>query len=344
MKIIYYPFPVPVNRYTISILGILFDKVLLPGVYLPSKTLNKRDLKKEAERLISIQKRSPESHGQIMIALVKFLEEYQELIGIFEGTIKTPGGNLLEPESMDLAKGLEKTIFGEPPKGFTPTITHGIYFGVQGASVNSPDWLTYPANAYVSALKEGIPLFTDKEDFPTPRILPHNSSVDNLISYLALSTLSMNLPRIRPLKAEEILEIREKMKGDIENFKAAMAEYADKFRQLVGENPSLNKLQKEADYITKAIIQPKLRDLTKKLETPGEIFKSEMFDATLDATTLIARAKINPSPDNLLELVGETIEMSKDHIKNGVSRYIASKKFEKDSGLSLVLKLPRKYK
>lgn len=344
MEIIYYPYPVPLNRYTISVLGILFDRVYLPGVYLPPTNIDLHDLENEDKRLTEIQKNHPETYGRIMIALVRFLKDYQDLKGIFVGTVKQNGGELLEKESMDFAKHLEQAIYGIPPKGFTPLINQGVYFGVGGGDINSPDWITYPANAYVYSLKTKTPLFTDNLDFPFPERVEHHSDVEALSSYLAMSTLTINLPRIKPLSANRIIEVRTKMKDDIAAFKSTMVEYVDRFRQLTGNNPSLAKLQKEADYIAQSVIQPKVNELIRRLETPGEIFKAEMFDYGLDVASLFARLKINPSPDNLVTIAGEAIEKGKDHIKDGIDRYLISKETVKNSGLSLVLKLPKKYK
>lgn len=342
MEIIYYPYPVPLNRYTISVLGILFDRVYLPGVYLPPTNIDLHDLENEDKRLTEIQKNRPKTYGRIMIALVRFLKDYQDLKGIFVGTVKQNGGELLEKESMNFARHLEQAIYGIPPEGFTPLINQGVYFGVGGGDINSPDWITYPANAYVYSLKTKLPLFTDNLDFPLPERVDYNSDVEALASYLAMSSLTINLPRIRPLNATEIMEVRTKMKDDIASFKSAMVEYVDRFRQLTGDNPSLAKLQKEADYISQSVIQPKVNELVRRLETPGEIFKTEMFDYGFDAAALLARLKINPSPDNLVTIAGEAIEKGKDHIKDGIDRYLTSKETIKNSGLSLVLKLPKK--
>ena len=341
MEIIYYPYPVPLNKYTISVLGILFDRVYLPGVYLPSSHIDIRDLETEDKRLTEIQKKHPETYGQIMIALVRFLKEYQDLKDIFVGTVKQNGGELLEKESMDFAKHLEQAIYGIPPEGFTPLISQGVYFGVGGGEINSPDWITYPANAYVYSLKTKLPLFTDNLDFPSPERVDHRSDVEALASYLAVSSLTINLPRIRPLNSTEIMEVRTKMKDDVASFKSAMVEYVDRFRQLIGDNYSLAKLQKEANYISQSIIQPKINELVRRLETPSEIFKTEMFDYGLDVAALLARLKINPSPDSLVTIAGEAIEKGKGHIKDGIDRYLASKKTIKNSGLSLLLKLPK---
>jgi len=342
MDIIYYPYPVPVNRYTISVLGILFDHVFLPGVYLPKNHINIRDLEDEDKRLTMIQKSHPKTYGQIMIAFIRFLKEYQDLNGIFVGTVKSNGGELLEKESMDFAKHLEQAIYGVPPEGFTPLINQGVYFDVGGGNINSPDWITYPANAYVYSLKTQTPLFTDNLDFPLPERVEHHSDVETLASYLAMSTLTINLPRIKPLNSTEIIEVRIKMRDDIIAFKSAMVEYVDRFRQLIGDNPSLIKLQREADYISQSVIQPKINDLVRRLETPGEIFKSEMFDYGLDVVALLAKIKINPSPDNLVSIAGDAIEKGKDHIKDGIDRYLTSNETIKNSGLSLILKLPNK--
>lgn len=340
MEIVYYPYPVPTNRYTISVLGILFDRVLLPGLYLP-KSVDKKVLKSEFERISEVDKKrghTPES--LIFLSCVKFLEEYQALSDIFVPTGKEGYMGILEKETDDIAKDLEQVIYGPPPENFTPTITGGFNFGISGGQINGPSWITYPANAYTVAQKNNLPLFSDKQDFPFPANVPHNSNANLLASYLALSSLMLVMPRIKPLSAEQIVTVRKKMSEEIADLHTVALSMTDKFRGLVGEEPSLDKLEKEANYLAQTHIKPKMEALIKRIEKPGEIIKSEFIDFSIEAPELFWRIKLNPSIENWLDL----LKLSGQSLKSGVKRYRKAKAIERQSGLSLLLKLPHKYK
>jgi hypothetical protein len=337
----FYSNPVPANSYTVTLLSIVFDKVYLPGVYLPYKTVEKAELKERFEGVLAVDQergRTPES--SIMLTTLQFVHNYQELGNIFVGTGKPDYMGILEPETEQVAKDLEIAIYGPPPPNFTPLINNGQNFGVGTDQINTPSWITYPANAYVWANKNNMSLITDNQEFPMPQSMPHEANAELLASYLALSSFSLILPKIRPLNAQEILEVREKMKEDIGDFRTAMLSLTSKYRELVGENPSLEKLKKEAQFLADTIVKPKMESLNKRIETPGEILKSELVDFSIQAPSILMKLKLNPSIEDLLEL----LKLGQDRLSSGVKRYREANKIQDHSGLALVLKLPKKFK
>ena len=341
METTYYSNPVPTNPLSVTMLSIVFDRVYLPGVYLPYSTTKEYELLDRFKGILEVDKRSgstPDSF--IMLSILQFLLRYRELENIFVGTGKPGYMGILEPETENVAKELEIAIYGPPPPNFIPTITNGQNFGVGSDQINTPSWITYPANAYVWANKKNLSLITDNQEFPMPQSMPHETNAEMLASYLCLSSFSLILPQIRPLNAQEILEVREKMKEDIQEFRTAMLSLTGKYRELVGENPSLDKLKKESKFLADTIVKPKIESLNKRIETPGEILKSELIDLTIQAPSVLIKLKLNPSIDTLLEL----LKLGQDSFKNGVKRYREANKIENNSGLALLLKLPRNYK
>lgn len=340
MEIIYYPSPVPNNRYTISLLAILFDRVLLPGLYLPSSRVDVADLRSEFDRIWQIDSahgHTPES--LIYLQCLKFLEHYQDLSNIFVGTGQSGHLGILEKETQAVAENLEEVIYGPPPENFKPMIAGGFNFGLASEQINGPSWITYPANAYIVSQKRNIPLFSDQQDFPFPSSISYQSNANFLASYLSMSSLMLVLPRIKPLNAEQIIEVRSRLKDDIQELHVAALSLTDRYRQLVGENPSLEKLKKEADYLAETEVKPKLNALVKRIETPGQIIKRELLDFTIESPEILWRIKINPSLENWLDL----LKLSSSHLKSGVNRYMKANEIVKQSGLSLLLKLPKKY-
>ncbi len=214
-----------------------------------------------------------------------------------------------------------------------------VNFGLVGGQINGPSRITYPA-AYIVSQKKNIPLFSDRQDFPFPQNIEHGSNADLLASYLALSYLMLVMPRIKPLNAEQIMKVRIKMKDDIADLHSISLSMINKFRELIGEHPSLSKLEKEADYLAKTNIELKINALIKRLETPGEIIKSELIDLSIEAPELLWRIKVNPAIESWLEL----LKLFTSHLKSGVKRFQTAREIESNSGLSLLLKLPRKYR
>lgn len=340
METTFYSNPVPTNPYTVTMLSIIFDKVYLPGVYLPYRTVEKNILRERFMEVLAVDRergRTPES--SIMLTTLQFLHNYQELEEIFLGTGKQGHMGILEPETEQVAKDLEIAIYGPPPPNFTPTISGGQNFEVGADQINTPSWITYPANAYVWANKNNKSLITDNQEFPMPHSMPHEANAELLAGYLAMSSFSLILPKIRPLNAQEILEVRDKMKDDIVDFRTAMLSLTGKYRELVGENPSLDKLKKEAEFLADTIVRPKIVSLNKRIETPGEILKSELIDLTIQAPSILLKLKLNPSLEDLLEL----LKLGQDRLNSGVKRYRESNKIQDNSGMALVLKLPKKY-
>lgn len=143
------PYPVPTNRYAKTVLGILFDRVLLPWLYL-LKSIDKKTLQDEFERIL------------------------------------------------------------------------------------------FPANAYIVTQKNSLPIFSDRQVFPFPVNVSHNSNANLLTSYLALSSLMLVIPRIKLLNAEQIVKVRTRMKEEILDIHTVYLSMTDKFRELVVENPSLD--------------------------------------------------------------------------------------------------------
>ncbi len=166
-EVVYYSFPVPTNALTVSLLGILFDKVYLPGVYLPTKT----DKKAIAERFkFLVERYDPQdsmSAQREMLGTLLFVHNYyRELRGIFIPTGKTGYMGILEEETQPVVMQLEELIYGPPPPNFTPTPNMGFNQPAGDDQINAPSWLSYPANAFVYSRKKNLPLLSDSTFLP----------------------------------------------------------------------------------------------------------------------------------------------------------------------------------
>lgn len=344
MQVVYYPSIVPNNRYTITQLAILFDEILLPGAYLPFHKLDPKDIKDVIANIERADKQQGVQTTELLLPLY-FALEFGELSEIFTGTGEWGHMGTLEPEASKITLEIESLYFGPPPVGVTPLPNMGFNIGVGSGNdvtnqINGPATFSYPANAYVYAQKNNLPLISDNTWMPIPAKVPHNANADMLAAQLCVASLDLILPRIKPLGALEILEVRDKMKNDIRALNATLLGYAGKLRGMVGEEPSLELLQNEAEFIAKTEIYPQIEHLRRTLETPGRILKRNMLDLVIENPELITRIALNPHD---IQAWLDVLKVSGKSLSKTIGDIRLKAEKERASGLSLLIKLPNKY-
>lgn len=342
---VYYSFPVPLNPLTVSLMGILFDRVFLPGVYLPNpKTTDKKSIRDRLEFLVrSFDPNESFSAQREMIGTLKFVYDYGELQDIFIPTGKAGYMGVLEPETEVVTKQLEELVYGPPPPNFTPTPNMGFNQPAGADQINAPSWISYPANALIFSRKHGIPLLTDSSFLPIPQIdspmIPKHEA-ESLASYLMVSSFSLVLPKMRSLTAEEVLWVREKMSDDIGIFRSAMLSAVSQIVELIGNNPTDDQLQKHAEYIAKTVILPKVDALRTQFESPSSIALKKLLDLSLEAPELILNFQ---KPEDLPWAVISALKSLAGKVSEGIHEYQEQHKEEQKSGLALLLKVPRQF-
>lgn len=340
--IVYYSFPVPNNHHTVSLLGILFDRILLPGVYLPTG-VTKKDILSRLSFLIDLDRKGHDGTAmrEEANALI-FLRDYQELLSIFVPMGKSGYMGIIEQETQPVVMEIEELIFGPLPPNFTPTPSFGFNTPVGADQINAPSWIAYPANAFIFARKNNLPLLSDSTFLPFPKgtVNISNTDVNGLASYLMAAAFSLVLPRIRVLHAQEILEIRDKMKDDIGLFHAAMLSCVDQYVELLGSNPTPQQLETQAKHIAKVAILPKIEQLKARFESPKEIAFKKFTDLSMEVPELMLNfQKKEDLPWAILKVLSSVTKK----VQEGLEQYQEESGKEISSGLSLLLKVPRKY-
>lgn len=348
MKIVYYPEPVPNNRYTITVLALLFDEIVLPGLYLPEKGFTKEEIVAYVDHLQDLIAQG--KHGfedKAMLLPLGFMKNYSKLRGVFAGTGALNSTMQLEPETSELAKELESAYYGPPAPGVTPIITEGVHFGVSDSVESTfrvPAMFTYPANAYLYAEKHQLPLITDSNIHPVPTAR-HNSNADVFAAHLAIQALgTFGLPKIRWLTESEIITARKKLKQDIEYFNQKMYEYVDELRGLVGDVTSASELQKEAKYIADTKIRKDFSELIKKIESPRSIIAKEIRNFTLENAEMVFDLSYKAALQDWISVTKMTAGAAGKFANGLIKSYQADKTLRKNSGLNLLLKLPEQYR
>jgi hypothetical protein len=276
-QIVYYSLPFVAPPYTATALALLFEKILLPGVYLPERKLDPEALTEQIEELQARRRAGHrDSQDAFMELGLRFFRDYQDLEGVFVGTGKRGFLGTLEPGAEDLTRVFEEAIYGPPPQGFTPTPELGANFPALDDQINTPSWLSYPPNAYLYAQKRGLPLVSDNQVLPVPERLVDPANADLVAAHLAISSVATVLPAIRPFTAQEIMLARDALAVDINSFHAAMSSYVDDVRGLFESSATESDVARDTDYVAKTKVVPALQNLVSRVETPGTIIKDEV--------------------------------------------------------------------
>src|SRR3989344_100350 len=345
LRVVYYPSVVPFNPYTVTMLGVLFDEVIFPGVYLRTD-VSSSEIYARISLLLDIRRRNKKvsyEEDVIPIRTLLFLRDYGVLLGeVFSVTGKAGYMGMLEHGAQPVIMELEQKIFGPPPENFTPSPSLGYNYPVGSSQINAPSLLAYPANAFLYSRGHGIPLMSDSTFFPFPEdaIEESKDKAGSIASYLLASSFSLILPRLRPLNAEEILDVKQNMSDDIMSFRSVMFSAVARYSILTQDSIPLDKLEKEVKFIAQTEINPVIERLRMSFEKPSKIAFKKFLDLASEAPELaLGFQDPNAWPWAIVKILSSISKKTKE----GIAEHQEQMKKEKDSGLSLLLKLPRKY-
>jgi hypothetical protein len=89
LEIVYYSLPFVARPYTATALALLFPKVLLPGVYLPERELDREELTAQIDEIRAHSREGQKDPRDAFMEVgLRFVRDYQDLRGIFVGTGK----------------------------------------------------------------------------------------------------------------------------------------------------------------------------------------------------------------------------------------------------------------
>ena len=183
-------------------------------------------------------------------------------------------------------------------------------------------------NSALSSLAcETVSRFSDLKHQPTP---------DEIASRIAFRAMSLSIPDFPALKAEEILEIRDKLADELHSFRAEMHRIS---RELDEEK------YPDIDSVVIHKIQPRLDDLRLKIKSlDGELFRriTGVFFAGSGATPLLSHLLNLPLPAQIAAIATFVGKMLLEIHDNQAKRYEIRNQGV-NRGLVFLLDIERKY-
>ena len=129
LEVVYYSSPIPSGPAALTLMGLIFDKIHFPNVYLPTSGFDPEAVRKEADRIASLG--TPDYNTAVLIDTLRLLPLVKELkdFCFFTGQEGQVFGNI-EESSNELVKVLDEEIFGPPKPGFHPMYETGFHKGL----------------------------------------------------------------------------------------------------------------------------------------------------------------------------------------------------------------------
>lgn len=300
LDVVYYTAPTPTSWQSLATLGLVFDRIHFPGVYVGTSRIDEAGTLHEIARIRSGASGRMDEDGRQMLNLMVVATQHKYLgeFCIFPGAFGVCG--TLEPGAEKLMMELESLYFGPPPPGFMPTPSAGFAKGLPGAEdagINAPSWLCYPANAFLYAARHGLPYLNDNPRLPMlgPREVSAKDDPKLLSTILAVECVRLALPSVKPLtSAEEVHELRERTRDDVKPFRQAMLKFTKDVNSAISSESNMEEVVKAAQFVAKTQVEPAMEELRNRLRDPSRHWTQRFIDLAGPATILLSGSSSLP--------------------------------------------------
>jgi len=273
LEAVYYASPIPASARSLTTLSLVFDRLYFPGVYLPTDGYDQDALNAEIARIEATGEAAREYETAALVSILKFLPRVAVLndFCIFTGTRADVFGRS-EAGTENLVKELDNLIHGPPAPNFFPTYQTGFNKGLPGKKefIAYPGPLHYPASALLYSARLGLPLVNDQPELPVPAVggMQARNNDKILSAILAMECVSLVLPRIRPLRVEEIVEFRQENARHIKPFRIALLRLSAKLNGLITSGSTQDDIVDAAKFLVRTDVYPQLLEMQDAIQQP----------------------------------------------------------------------------
>jgi hypothetical protein len=278
LESIYYASPIPASAAALTMLGLVFDKVVFPGVEIPTDGFDPAEVAKEIKRLEELN--STLHSTAVLISMMKFIEHAKTLKGFceFPGQVD---GTAFDAVSGRLVGDLYDAIHGPRPANWQPIFEGTHYKGIPGSeqTLIYPGTYNYLAGALMEAGKTGRPLIVDRPGLPVPA-LDQAGAKDNaaaLTTLLAIHCTALVLPKMAVMTPVQLMEFRSENEAQLRTFRRAMLRYAAELNNEIKDIP-LSEMEGKTDFFVKTRILPELDELRETLAESSRTWRERLKD------------------------------------------------------------------
>jgi len=319
LEAVFYSHPVPGNLTTLTFLGLVFDRVHFPNVYLPTDGFDPEKLEAEIER---IHGTGLNDHGtRLLLAMMSYvlIPEVREFCYFTGKHGQLFGGDKMDGVK-DLVDALERQIHGPPRPNFTPIYTPGYHKGIsEDEYIDYPGDYFYQCNALLYAAENGIPLINADPNMPVPAIggEPAKNNAKLLSSIIAMECVNLVLPEIREMQPTQILEVREEISKYIAPFRISMLRLSAHLNRAIDSDCTYDEIVDAAKLVTKTEVYPALLELKNEIERPRKGWLSRSWDLA----KVVPRLVTSYATLDLEKALPQTVEALGNWLVAGASKH-----------------------
>jgi hypothetical protein len=340
LDVVYYSSPIPRNLGVLTVLGVVFDTVYFPGVYLPKGGFDAVELDREIARIEALPI-ARDYETSLLIGAMKLAKHAKELSGFceFTGSRENP---FLTKEDIPakMVSGIFEAMHGPPPPGFIPSFRTNHHKALKGSDehVTYPGDYHYLAGAIIDSAQRRIPLLNDLPGVPVPGI-EDITPVDKakiLSSIIAIECTRLVLPETPILRPGDIMEFRAANVPLLRGFRRSMLRYATDLNGKIA-GLSVEDFREKTRFFIETEIVPAMDELRGTMHNPGKPWYKHAIDA----------AKVIPSIGAAFVAGGPSAAVTKaitayaEQFFVEVAAHGDKKEALKRSGLYYLLKLER---
>lgn len=287
LEAVYYSAPAPRSLASLVALGLVFDRVHFPGVYVPQGAYDRDAWHAEIDRIAALQP-SRFNDTRELVALMKFAELSERMPGFFAFDRNRDDPLDKHNDDRAMVERMYEEMWGPPSEKVIPIFEPWHHKAVPG----SEEHLTYPGDYFYQAAalrKSGelsIPLISDLPGLPVPGATGDVTDDARALSgFLALRTMTVALDGLPLLAPDDIMEFRDANAEALRAFRRAMLRYAGEWREkLKGLSPQ--EVVHETAFLVQTEIVPTLDELRQLASDPTRPWYKRAVDGIKMAAAL----------------------------------------------------------
>ena len=289
LEAIYFSAPVPRSAHVLTMLGVVFDKVHFPGVYLPRGGYEPAELSQEIERLEGLNDNC--SDTRLLIAALKTLQTLPDLETFcqFESDSSAAAHPAFAPSGAAVDE-IYNVIHGPRPEGWWPTIKGTSYKGIPGGdeSVIYPGDYHYLGGAMMKSCATGIPIVNNNRALA--RLGAQTSpkgDASALSTLLALECTRVVLPEVGAMTAGQLVDFREQNKENLRAFRRGMLRFAAKLDNVI-EDGDAQHMAERTRFVVDTEIRPALDELRADVQKSNRPWGVRAVDTATVGAAIVA--------------------------------------------------------
>jgi hypothetical protein len=315
LEVVYYTGQLPHNLSILTFLGLIFDRVHFPHVYIPVDGFDPEWVDAEITRLEALPAMPGGGYDRwLLIQLLKYAltPELREFCHFASDGHDAFGADR-DSRVVALVKALYEQVHGVR-ENFEPMFKTGCSKGLgdQGTSINYPGSFYYQSRALIYSTEKGIPLINADSNVPVPALEAgnpkHNAKL--LAAFMAMECASMVMPEMGELQPAQILEARADLKEHVHAFRLAMLRMAAKLSAAIESNATAEDISAAARFIAQTEVYPTIAELRSELSKPrkGWMDRSwKLIKVVPSLVTAYSTANLTLATKKIVEALGDWV-------------------------------------